>query len=138
MRRSGVMTDRHIALLLGLVALVAFGPIVAGDSAQPASRYSLTAALAEHHSVDLGPYRQVLGVDRAVYRGHLRSDKPPGQPLLAVPPYLIGRAFGAEPATQIHAHGDLGLWWSTLWSATIPFAILLGLMFLACARVARR
>ena len=30
------------------------GPIVGADTAQPASRYSLTAALAEHRSVDLG------------------------------------------------------------------------------------
>ena len=138
MRGFGVATDRRIALLLGLVALVAFGPIVADDTAQPASRYSLTAAFADHHSVDLGRYRPVLGVDRAVYRGHLRSDKPPGQQLLAVVPYLVGRAFGADPASHVHIRGDLGLWWSTLWSATIPFALLLGLIFLACARYARR
>jgi hypothetical protein len=136
--RDLVTTDRRIALLLGLVALVAFGPIVAADTAQPASRYSLTAALAEHHTVDIGRYREFLGVDRAVYRGHLRSDKPPGQPLLAVPPYLVGRALGADSATHVHIRGDLGLWWSTFWTATIPFAALLALMFLACARFASR
>ena len=112
-------------LCLGLLVLVAFGPIVAGDNAQPASRYSLTAALAEHHTVDLGRYARDLGVDRAIYRGHLRSDKAPGQPLLAVPVYLVGRALGAQPATHVHVNGDLGLWWETLWSATIPLAVLL-------------
>ena len=79
-----------------------------------------------------------MGVDRAIYNGHLRSDKAPGQPILAVPVYLVGRALGADSASNTHVHADLGLWWETLWSATIPFAILLALMFLACARFTRR
>jgi len=128
----------RVALLLALVALVTVGPIVADDTAQPASRYSLTAALADHGSVDLGPYVHELGVDRAKYEGHLRSDKAPGQPILAVPVYIAGRALGAEPASHVHVHGDLGLWWETLWSATIPFALLLAMIFLACARFVRR
>ena len=132
------MTNTRVAVLIGALALVVFGPIVAIDTAQPASRYSLTAALAEHHSVDLGRYRRELGVDRAIYRGHLRSDKAPGQPLLAVPVYLVGRALGAQSAAHTHVRADLGLWWETLWSATLPFALLLALMFLACARFARR
>ena len=70
------------------------------DTAQPASRYDLTASLAEHGSVDLTPYRKGLGVDHALYKGHLRSDKAPGQPLLAVPVYLAGRAIGAESAAH--------------------------------------
>jgi len=138
MHGSSVAATRRVALLLGVLVLVTFGPIVATDTAQPASRYSLTAALVEHHSVDLGPYRRELGVDHAIYHGHLRSDKAPGQPLLAVPVYILGRALGAQPASHTHIRGDLGLWWNTLWSATVPFAILLGLMFMACARFARR
>ncbi len=132
------MGNFRVALLLAITALVTVGPIVAGDNAQPASRYSLTAALADHGSVDLGPYEHVLGVDRAEYRGRLRSDKAPGQPILAVPVYLVGRAFGADPASAAREHGDLGLWWETLWSATLPFAVLLALIFLACARFVRR
>jgi hypothetical protein len=130
--------DRRVALLLGALVLVTFGPIVGLDTSQPASRYSLTAAVAEHGSVDLGPYETQLGVDRAVYQGHLRSDKAPGQPFLAVPVYLLGRALGADSAAHTHPAADLGLWWSTLWSATIPLAILVGLMFMMCARFARR
>lgn len=131
-------TTSRLAVLLGVLILVLFAPIVATDTAQPASRYSLTAALAEHGTVDLHPYRFNLGVDHAIYRGHLRSDKAPGQPYLAVPVYLIGRAFGAQPASHTHIRGDLGLWWNTFWSATVPFAILVGLMFLLAARFARR
>ena len=132
------MTSRRLAVLLGLALLVVIGPIVGADTAQPASRYSLTAAVAEHGSVDLTPYRLRMGVDHAIYNGHLRSDKAPGQPLLAVPVYLAGRALGAESATHARAHGDLGLWWNTLWSATIPFVVLIGLMFLVAERFTSR
>ncbi len=127
-----------MAVLLGLTLLVVLGPIVGADTAQPASRYSLTASIAEHGSVDLRPYRHRLGVDRAIYNGHLRSDKAPGQPLLAVPVYLAGRAVGAESAVHARERGDLGLWWVTLWSATVPFVILVGLMFLVAERYASR
>jgi hypothetical protein len=133
-----VTDNRRVALLLGLLVLVVFGPIVATDTAQPAARYNLTAALVEHRSVDLGPYRDHLGIDKATYRGRLRSDKAPGQPLLAVPVYMVGRAFGALPANRVRIHGDLGLWWNTLWSSMVPFAVLLALLFSACARFASR
>src|SRR5205823_7670248 len=79
------VSSRRLAVLLGLAVLIVVGPIVGADTAQPASRYDLTAALAEHGSVDLAPYRHRLGVDHALYRGHLRSDKAPGQPILGVP-----------------------------------------------------
>jgi hypothetical protein len=132
------MSSSRLAVLLGLALLIVIGPIVGPDTAQPASRYSLTASIAEHGSVDLEPYRHRLGVDRAEYRGELRSDKAPGQPLLGVPAYLVGRAFGAEPATQARERGDLGVWWQTFWSAMVPFAALVALMFLFAQHYARR
>src|SRR5205823_1339876 len=84
-RLPAVIRAQRVPLLLALLAIVVVGPVVALDTAQPASRIALSAALVEHHSVDLGPYRSTLGVDRATYRDQLRSDKAPGQPLFAVP-----------------------------------------------------
>ena len=132
------MSSRRVAVLLAVALLIVLGPLVGPDTAQPASRYDLTASLAEHGSVDLGPYHHRLGVDRAIYHGHLRSDKAPGQPLLAVPVYAVGRALGADSAVHARETGDLGLWWVTLWSATLPFVILVALMFLAAERFASR
>ena len=132
------MSSRRLAVLLGLALLIAVGPIVGADTAQPASRYSLTASIAEHGTIDIGRYHKRLGVDHAIYQGHLRSDKAPGQPLLAVPVYLVGRAFGAESALHARVFGDLGLWWNTLWSATVPFVVLVALMFLLAEKFARR
>jgi hypothetical protein len=132
------VSSRRLAVLVGLTLLIVVGPFVGADTAQPASRYDLTASVAEHGSVDLAPYRKGLGVDHAIYKGHLRSDKAPGQPLLAVPVYLAGRAIGAESAVHTRVFGDLGLWWDTLWSATIPFVALVALMFLLAEKFARR
>jgi hypothetical protein len=131
------MTSRRLAVLLGLALLIVIGPLVARDTAQPASRYSLTAAVAEHGSIDLAPYAHRLGVDHAIYNGHLRSDKGPGQPFFAVPFYLAGRALGAESAVHARESGDLGLWWNSLWTSTIPFLVLVALMYLFAERFAR-
>ncbi|MDQ1519139.1 MAG: hypothetical protein QOI55_212, partial [Actinomycetota bacterium] len=109
-------------MLLALATVVVVGPIVADGTAQPSSRYALTAALAEHGTVDIGRYERILGVDRARYEGELRSDKAPGQPLLGVPPYLVGRVLGLRSATDMRLRGDLGLWWQTLWTVMLPFA----------------
>jgi hypothetical protein len=135
-RRRGA--PGKVALALGLLVVVAVGPFVAQFSAQPASRYALTAALAEHHTVDLSAFKHDLGVDHALYNGHLRSDKAPGESILGVPFYQVGRWFGAQSDSQLRGRGDLGMWWQTLWMAVIPFAVLLALMYLLCERFASR
>jgi hypothetical protein len=121
---------------LALLLVVAFGPVVATLTAQPASRLALTAAIAEHHTVDISGYPH--GIDRATYNGHLRSDKAPGQPLLAVPVYLSGRALGAESEAHKRAVGNLGAWWVTLWTSFLPFVALVVLMFLVASRHTRQ
>ncbi len=124
---------RHrVDVILVLFALVTLAPIVSVDSAQPASRIALTASIAEHHTVDISGYP--IGVDHALFNGHLRSDKAPGQPLLALPAYALSRWFGGESATHKRMTGNLGLWFVTLWSSLIPFAIVLVLMRRAAAR----
>jgi len=135
-RSDLALSDRaRCAWLLALLLVVAFGPVVATLTAQPASRLALTAAIAEHHTVDIGGYPH--GIDRATYRGHLRSDKAPGQPLLAVPVYLSGRALGAESEAHKRAVGNLGAWWVTLWTSFLQFVALVALMFLVASRHTR-
>jgi hypothetical protein len=114
--------------LLALFLVVAFGPLIAPVTSQPASRLALTASLAEHRTVDVHGYP--LGVDRAVYKGRLRSDKAPGQPVLAVPVYLAGRALGFQSQAHLRQDANLGAWWITLWTEFLPFVLLVVLMFL--------
>jgi hypothetical protein len=126
----------RVPLVLGLLVVVVLGPVVAPSSSQPASRLALTAAFVEHRSVDIAPYRDTLGVDFATYRGHLRSDKAPGQPLFAVPAYAVARLAGAESAGHRRIDENLLQWWLTIWSATLPLALLTALLFAECRRFA--
>src|SRR6185437_15145395 len=138
-QRAAAVHQRRVARALFVALVVAFGAFVAPRTAQPASRYALTAAIVDHHSVDIGPYRPILGVDRAVYEGHVRSDKGPGQPAFAAPFYILAKAAGAPAiSTRSPKNGDLTLWWLTLWSAVVPFALLAALVYRRCARVAPR
>src|SRR5262249_9249976 len=135
--RDTVMTDhtaRRVAMLLALAVLAVIGPIVAQPSAQPASRYALTGAIVDRHTVDITGYH--LGVDHGVSEGRLRSDKPPGQPLLAAPFYAAGRALGLRPATYLRKSGDLGMWWVTFWSSVVPLMLLAVMIFTMVRRYA--
>lgn len=122
----------RVSWLLALLLVAAFAPLVAPESSQPASRFALTAAISEHHTIDIRGYP--LGVDRAIYSGQLRSDKAPGQSMLAVPVYLVGRALGAESAAHLRQDGNLTLWWVTFWMTLLPFVGLVVLMYLAASR----
>lgn len=135
------MTDSarrvRLSLILAVFALVLVtaGPLVHPYMAQQASRYALTAAVVEQGTIRLDAYEQVLGVDRAVWEGHIYSDKAPGQPLLAVPFFIVGKALGVEDATVLRIEKNLGLWWVTLWSSAVVGGILAVLMLRRIAAV---
>ena len=81
----------------------------------------------------------MLGVDHALFEGHLRSDKGPGQPVLAAPFYMLARAVGAPAiSAKPRKTDDLMLWWLTLTTSVLPFALLCALAYRRCARVAPR
>jgi hypothetical protein len=127
--RAALVQQRRIARALFVLVVVGFGAFVAPRTAQPASRYALTAALVDHGTVSIGRYQPMLGIDRAVFEGQLRSDKGPGQPILAAPFYALAKAVGAPAITpRPRVHNDLMLWWLTQWSSVVPFALLCALV----------
>ncbi len=117
-------------LWIAAAILLITGPLIQTWTAQPASRYTLTVAAVDDHSLRIDPYVGVLGVDRAEFDGHTYSDKAPYQPLLAAPAYLAFRALGGDPfpvvdgEQVINRSTHVGLWWVTLWSATVPAIVL--------------
>lgn len=123
-------TSHRVDALIALGILLITGPIIQLWSAQPASRYTLTAAIVDDHTLQIDRYEGVLGIDRARFEGHTYSDKAPYQPLLAVPPYQLFRALGGEPfpvvngEQRVNVSTHVGLWWVTFWSATIPAIVL--------------
>jgi hypothetical protein len=130
-----LVSPRRVAIALGLLVLVALGPFVAEFSAQTAARYSLSGAIVDDGTIRLDAYEEILlPSDRSDRDGHTYSDKPPLQPLLGVPAYATAQLVGAEPSTHERIFGNLGAWWVTLWTSTVPAAGLCGLMYLAARR----
>jgi hypothetical protein len=123
-------------LLLAAAVLCLAAPVVQTLMAQQSSRYSLTAALWDHHTVAIDAYEDNLGMDWAASGGHLYSDKAPVQPVLAVPAYAAYRAAGGQPAERLRIDGNLGLWAVSLASAAVPAAALAVLMRRLAGRVA--
>ncbi|MDZ7734149.1 MAG: hypothetical protein U5R31_14730 [Acidimicrobiia bacterium] len=115
--------------------LATVGPYVQDWSAQPASRFSLTAALVEQRSIRIDEYREgTVPIDRVELGDELYSDKAPGQPFYAAPFYAVGRLAGLEEGTILRTEENLGVWWMTLWSSVIPMAALVILMYEAARR----
>ncbi len=111
------------------------GPVVQLLMAHQASRLALTAAVVDHGTVRIDAYEGILSVDFAERDGHLYSDKAPGQPFLAVAPYAVARAVGAEPGETERFFDNLTLWWVSLWTSVIPAAALAVMMRRFCLRV---
>lgn len=115
--------------MLALLTVSVVGVVVAPYGAQQASRYALTAALVERHTVVLDEYERTLGIDRAVRDGHIYSDKAPGQPFLAAPFFFVGKTLGVEDGTVLRPERNLGLWWMTFVSSALPAAALVVMMY---------
>ena len=122
-------SDRRVEIALALVVLSATACLVQPNGAQAASRLALTAAVAEQGTVRIDEYEGTLGADYAEKDGHLYSDKAPGQPLAAVPLWAAYRSVGGDEGTNLRVREHFGLWWVTLWSATVPAALLVVAMF---------
>jgi len=128
-------------LLVFVLVLVATAPTVQLLMAHQASRLALTAAMWDDGTVQIDEYGPglllglgprdsggILSVDYAEREGHLYSDKAPGQPLLAAPFYGLARLAGAEPGVEERYFDNYTLWWTSLWSAAIPAAVLAVMM----------
>ena len=48
-----------VGAAIACFTLVTFGPLVPQYTAQPASRYALTAAIVDHHTISLQRYERV-------------------------------------------------------------------------------
>jgi hypothetical protein len=134
-REEGARRPWRTWLGLALVVLTAAGPFVQDWSAQPASRYSLTAAVVEEGTIRIDSYRAgTAPIDRVERGDALYSDKAPGQPFFAVPFLAVGKAAGLEDATVVRIEENLGLWWIVLWSSVLPVAAMVVLMYEAARR----
>jgi hypothetical protein len=127
------------AAALAVLILAFAAPIIPSwGGTQQASRYTLTAAIWDQGTVVLNDYKHLLGSDHANRDGVIYSDKAPGQPYLVAPLYGVYRLAGGERPDLADQDPKIGLWWVTVWSASIPAAVLGILMYLWTREVERR
>ena len=129
-RRALLRTRQRRApdLWLLVVVLAVSAPFMQGLGPQQGSRYALTAAALDQHTISVSDYSHLLGVDFATHNGDIFSDKAPGQPFLAIPAYGLYRLVGGHNAMWTNSTGDVGLWVVSVWSSAMPAALLAVLM----------
>jgi hypothetical protein len=89
----------------GLLLWLTYAYFIPSPSWNPNSRFDLTLALVDHHSLRIDDYHDNTG-DKAASRGHYYSDKAPGVSFLAIPAYAAFRSLwlmaGKDlPATKV-------------------------------------
>ncbi len=126
---SGRLARWRAPLALALLLAVVVGPVVQEYTAPTAPRYTLAAAIVEHHTLELDRYRRNVFIDRLELDGRLYSDKAPGQPFFSVPAYALAKGLGAESATVVRLRGNLGAWAVTAWSSLVPALVLVLLVY---------
>ncbi|MFN7973799.1 MAG: hypothetical protein U0166_15870 [Acidobacteriota bacterium] len=110
------------ALLLFIVPLGAY-TLLSGygiDRGYPTALYGLTRAIVEDHSLSLDRQKELLGYDKAIYKGRLFSDKAPGPALVMIPAYLAARAITPDADLCFTITLLFGM---MLPSATAPLAV---------------
>ncbi len=118
---------RPEAALFGLV-LVAYAYFYQGGGWNQNSRFALTRAIVEQHTIVIDKYACVTGDLSHVPLGqksrgckpqpgggHFYTDKAPGASWLAVPPYALAHAIGASRPWSA--------WWCTVFAVGLPSAI---------------
>ena len=117
---------RAPALLIFGVLLVSYSYFYQGTGWNQNSRFDLTRALLEQHTVGIDRYQWNTG-DKAFYGGHYYSDKAPGMALSALPPAWAALAL----AHGLHVAQVIGfqLYLSVLLTCSLAVALAAAVLF---------
>jgi hypothetical protein len=120
----------RLQLLCGVVLFVFYAYFYSGMGWNQNSRFDLTRAIVEEHTVRIDSFHQNTG-DKAFYNGHYYSDKAPGLALAAVPIWGVTRTalktFGKTTATERAL--SFGLYTAALATVALPAVIAMCLLF---------
>jgi hypothetical protein len=122
---------RRFLAAYGVWLFVIAAYFIPGATWNPASRFALTRAIVEHHSLAIDGFEESTG-DRSFRDGHWYTDKAPIPSLLAVPAYAIVHALGAEPSFEPIGEGQVrvsrgfrfSLWICSIATAGLSAALL--------------
>ena len=97
---TGPASRVHLRLAATCFFLYAFYTNFGFWSDNEQIRYALTKAIVEDGSFRVDRYREFLGLDKALCRGHFYSEKPPGSSLLIIPQYILARTVARQRLFQ--------------------------------------
>jgi hypothetical protein len=124
------------ALMIASVLFVSYAYFFEGGGWNQNSRFDLTRAIVEKHTLTIDAYHNNTG-DKAFSRGHYYSEKAPGVAFLAVPFVAAARPalrlFGVDP-TSIRGLVALA-YLATLGAVALPAALGVGCLFLIALRL---
>jgi len=114
-------------LALFAAALGTYAYFFQGGGWNQNSRFNLTRAIVEQHTIVVDDYVQNTG-DLAMRDGHHYSDKAPGISILAVPVYAAVHPFagGQRPRGRLV---NLGAYLSTLFTVGVPAAAAVAILY---------
>ncbi len=118
---------RAPALLIACILSVSYAYFYQGTGWNQNSRFDLTRALLEQHTVPIDPYQWNTG-DKAFYQGHYYSDKAPGMALSALPPAWA--ALAVAHRLSIAKVIAFQLYLSVIFTCSLAIALAAAVLFL--------
>jgi hypothetical protein len=98
--RSLDRRSTRVAVVMTMGLLVSYAYFYQAGGWNQNSRFALVRAILERHTLQIDAYQLHTG-DKAIWRDHYYSDKPPGTSLMVVPTValarLVSRAAGVDP-----------------------------------------
>src|SRR5262245_729763 len=101
-KTSGIARPRRVAVVMTAALVVSYAYFYQAGGWNQNSRFALVRAILERHTLQIDAYQLHTG-DKALWRDHYYSDKPPGTSLMVVPAVaaarVIARWDGVDPAS---------------------------------------
>jgi hypothetical protein len=124
------LIDKRVSLMLFLLVFLCYCYWGGQGGANSNSRMALIASIVEYHQLNIDPYEDLIGNDKAFYKGHYYSDKAIGTAVLGVPVYaLYHEASGVEPFPYTLRELANPLYPLTVAVVALPSAILSVLLY---------
>jgi hypothetical protein len=112
------LTAGRAAFILGIVLLSSYGYFYQAGGWNQNSRFAVVRSILERHTLRIDAYSLHTG-DKALWRGHYYSDKPPGTSLMVLPPVAMAR--GLSRLAGVDPESFPGIAW-TSYVATVTSA----------------
>ena len=125
----------RVATVMSAALVVSYAYFYQAGGWNQNSRFALVRAILERHTLQIDAYQLHTG-DKALWRDHYYSDKPPGTSLMVVPPVAAARAIAR--AVEVDPESFPGIAWTSYVAAVTSAGLFTALAALLVFVVAVR